>query len=99
MLIPLVTLLLGVFIWVGFDNSFGFLSKGLKKVGWDIKETKAWTSVSKTFPGIGSEFMPSLNEGSFLLMPTAMPHTGVEESKNTVQKLDMLVSNISYNFV
>ena len=94
MLIPLFTLMLGLFIWIGFDSSFGFASKTLKKIGWDIKETKVWVSLSKTFPGIGSEFMPSLNEGSFLLMPTAMPHSGVEESKNTVQKLDMLVSNI-----
>ena len=29
----------------------------------------------------GKEFMPSLNEGSFLLMPTSMPHSGVEENK------------------
>jgi Cu(I)/Ag(I) efflux system membrane protein CusA/SilA len=94
MLIPLFTLLFGLFIWIGFESSFSFLSKGMDKVGWNIKETKVWSSISKTFPGIGSEFMPSLNEGSFLLMPTAMPHTGVEESKNMLQKLDILVSNI-----
>jgi len=94
MLIPMFTLLFGLFIWIGFDSSFSFLSKGTEKLGWNIKETKVWSSISKTFPGIGSEFMPSLNEGSFLLMPTAMPHTGVEESKNMMQKLDILVSNI-----
>jgi Cu(I)/Ag(I) efflux system membrane protein CusA/SilA len=94
MLIPLFTLLFGLFIWLGFDNTFGFASKGFEKVGWNIKETKVWSSISKTFPGIGSEFMPTLNEGSFLLMPTAMPHVGLEESKNTVQKLDMLLASI-----
>ncbi len=94
MLIPVSTLLFGVFIWIGFDNTFGFLSKGFEKVGWKIKETTAWSAVSKTFPGIGSEFMPTLNEGSFLLMPTSMPHAGLEESKNTVQKLDIMLSNI-----
>ncbi len=94
MLIPLFTLLFGVFIWIGFDNTFGFASKGFEKMGWKIKETKVWTSISKTFPGIGSEFMPTLNEGSFLLMPTAMPHAGLEETKNTVQKLDMLLASI-----
>ncbi|HEX9827249.1 MAG TPA: efflux RND transporter permease subunit, partial [Flavobacteriaceae bacterium] len=76
------------------DNIFGFASKGFEKIGWNIKETKVWSSISKTFPGIGSEFMPTLNEGSFLLMPSAMPHAGLEESKNTVQKLDMLLANI-----
>ena len=94
MLIPLFTLLFGVFIWIGFDSTFGFASKGFDKIGWKIKETKVWTSISKTFPGIGSEFMPTLNEGSFLLMPTAMPHAGLEETKNTVQKLDMLLASI-----
>lgn len=42
----------------------------------------------------GSEFMPTLSEGTFLLMPTSMPHSGVEENKETVQKLDMAVSGI-----
>lgn len=42
----------------------------------------------------GKEFMPSLNEGSFLLMPTSMPHAGVEQNKRVVQQLDMLVANI-----
>ena len=42
----------------------------------------------------GKEFMPSLNEGSFLLMPTSMPHAGVEENKRVLQQLDMAVATI-----
>ena len=42
----------------------------------------------------GKEFMPSLNEGSFLLMPTSMPHSGVEENKRVLQQLDMAVATI-----
>ena len=42
----------------------------------------------------GKEFMPSLNEGSFLLMPTSMPHAGVEENKKVLQQLDMAVASI-----
>ncbi|GLB51230.1 cation transporter [Neptunitalea chrysea] len=42
----------------------------------------------------GREFMPSLNEGSFLLMPTSLPHTGVEENKRILQQLDMAVATI-----
>ena len=42
----------------------------------------------------GKEFMPSLNEGSFLLMPTSLPHSGVEENKRVLQQLDMAVANI-----
>ena len=42
----------------------------------------------------GKEFMPSLNEGSFLLMPTSLPHAGVEENRRVLQQLDMAVASI-----
>ncbi len=42
----------------------------------------------------GKEFMPSLNEGSFLLMPTSLPHAGVAENKRVLQQLDMAVASI-----
>lgn len=42
----------------------------------------------------GKEFMPALNEGSFLLMPTSLPHAGVEENKRVLQQLDMAVAAI-----
>ena len=49
--------------------------------GWIMKNT-------------GKEFMPSLNEGSFLLMPTSLPHSGIEENKRVLQQLDMAVATI-----
>jgi Cu(I)/Ag(I) efflux system membrane protein CusA/SilA len=42
----------------------------------------------------GKEFMPSLNEGSFLLMPTSMAHAGITENKRVLQQLDMAVASI-----
>ncbi|MDR2496172.1 MAG: efflux RND transporter permease subunit [Tannerellaceae bacterium] len=43
---------------------------------------------------MGEEFMPSLNEGSFLLMPTSMPHTGVEQNLRLIETIDKRVSAI-----
>lgn len=43
---------------------------------------------------IGEEFMPSLNEGSFLLMPTSMPHAGIEQNLDYVEKLDKRLAAI-----
>jgi Cu(I)/Ag(I) efflux system membrane protein CusA/SilA len=40
------------------------------------------------------EFMPALNEGSFLLMPTSMPHSGNEINEANLRMLDMAVSAI-----
>ena len=42
----------------------------------------------------GKEFMPSLDEGSFLLMPTSLPHSGVAENKRVLQQLDMAVASL-----
>lgn len=43
---------------------------------------------------IGQEFMPSLNEGSFLLMPTSMPHTGIEQNLDYIEALDKRLTAI-----
>ncbi len=46
------------------------------------------------FKQTGQEFMPSLGEGSFLLMPTSMPHSGMEENIRNLRLLDMAVNAI-----
>ncbi|MFX0557559.1 efflux RND transporter permease subunit [Maribacter sp. CXY002] len=46
------------------------------------------------FRNIGKEFMPNLDEGSYLLMPTSMPHAGIAENKKVLQQLDMAVVTI-----
>lgn len=40
------------------------------------------------------EFMPSLDEGAFLLMPTSLPHSGISENKKILQQLDKIVAQI-----
>jgi Cu(I)/Ag(I) efflux system membrane protein CusA/SilA len=38
--------------------------------------------------------MPALNEGSFLLMPTSMPHAGIEQNVDYVKDLDKRLMSI-----
>ncbi len=38
--------------------------------------------------------MPSLDEGSFLLMPTSMPHAGIEQNIDYVKMLDKRLETI-----
>ncbi len=42
----------------------------------------------------GQEFMPTLDEGSFMLMPTSMPHTGVDENIRYCKILDRRIKAI-----
>ncbi len=74
MMLPLFTLVWGFTIWTGSEKMFGWAADGLGKIGLNIRQTGMWGTMIHKFPGIGKEFMPSLNEGSFLLMPTTMPH-------------------------
>jgi len=94
LLLPVITIVLGVMSWIGFNSTFGFIARGVDVLNWNVRTTSVWSGLSHTFPGVGKEFMPSLNEGSFLLMPTSMPHAGVEESTRIVQQLDMRLSGI-----
>lgn len=79
---PIVIVFLGLLIWLGTNKVLGFLPETIK------------TPIASIFPGIGEEFMPSLDEGSFLLMPTTMPHSGVQENVETIRHLDMNLNNI-----
>lgn len=85
--LPIFVILFGILTWQGFDKLFSFMPNA-------IRETETWQSVNKTFPGIGKEFMPSLDEGSFLLMPTTMPHSGIEENLEVIRMLDKKVNAI-----
>lgn len=94
LLIPATVILFGTTVWMGFNSMFGFVATGFDKVGVNIRTTTVWSSLSHSLPGLGKEFMPSLDEGSYLLMPTSMPHAGMEQNKMVVQQLDMLLANI-----
>lgn len=41
---------------------------------------------------IGSEFMPPLNEGALLYMPTAVPGVAISEAKKILQKQDSIIT-------
>ncbi|MFZ9032359.1 MAG: efflux RND transporter permease subunit [Anaerohalosphaeraceae bacterium] len=47
----------------------------------------AWSS-------LGKEFMPSLDEGSFLYMPTTMPHASIGEAIDVLAKIDSAIKTV-----
>ncbi len=79
-----------------------FISYYSRILGWCLEHKIAFLSIPTVIvicgfiimKNTGKEFMPSLNEGSFLLMPTSMPHSGIEENKRVLQQLDMAVASI-----
>jgi Cu(I)/Ag(I) efflux system membrane protein CusA/SilA len=82
--VPMVFIILGAFIWLGFDSLLGWMPDPVKRFG-------PVSKVAHTFPGLGKEFMPPLDEGSYLLMPTTMPHASIGEALDVLKKQDMSI--------
>ncbi|MEX1122569.1 MAG: efflux RND transporter permease subunit, partial [Balneolales bacterium] len=89
-----IIVLFGSLSWRGYDTTFRWLADGFNSIGIEVQETGAWSALNTRFFGLGQEFMPTLNEGSFLLMPTAMPHAGSEEAIQIMRDIDMRVASI-----
>jgi Cu(I)/Ag(I) efflux system membrane protein CusA/SilA len=85
--IPATLMVLGAFIWFGFDRMFGYVPQVLKA-------NPVWSGMSHTFPGLGREFMPPLDEGSFLLMPATMAHASIGEALDILEKQDVAIGSI-----
>jgi len=79
--------LFGLFIWLGFGAFFGWLPQM-------VRTAPPVSAISHTFPGLGKEFMPPLDEGSFLYMPTTMPHASIGEALDVLRKQDMSFNTI-----
>ena len=87
----------GGVIWLGFDGVFGILPGALDRVGLTgdpIRRSAPWVRAVHAFPGLGKEFMPPLDEGSFLYMPTTMPHASIGEATDVLAKLDMAIRSV-----
>ena len=95
--VPGIILLFGGSAWLGFDSVFSFVPKAASTVGVSestIRESRPWQAASSAFPGLGKEFMPPLDEGSFLYMPTTMPHASIGEAMDVLQLQDRLLISI-----
>jgi len=85
--IPIMVVFFGITIWIGFNKVFGFMPNL-------VKDNVVWNNFEKTFPGLGNEFMPALDEGSFLLMPTTMPHSGITENIEVMASINKRMNSI-----
>lgn len=86
-LIPIGLVATGISIWLGFSTVGSLLPDG-------FRESAVAHDLEETFPGLEREFMPDLDEGSFLYMPVTMPHGSLAESKDFIRQTDILFEQI-----
>lgn len=82
LLLPLLISLLGIAIWLGAPSLTRWLPG-------PVKSSAPVVVLNHAFPGLGKEFMPPLDEGSYLYMPTTMPHASISEVHDILRKQDM----------
>jgi copper/silver efflux system protein len=95
--VPIVLLLLGLNAWLGFDRTFSFIPAAAQRVGLDAGDVRAsapWQGAARVFPGLGREFLPALDEGAFLWMPTTMPHASIGEALEVLAHQDMAIAAV-----
>ena len=80
-------LLGGFAVWFGWSGIFGWIP------AW-FRHSAIYRFMDDQVPGLGKEFMPPLDEGSFLFMPTTMPHASIGEVIDVLRKQDMAISSI-----
>ena len=85
--VPLLGLVAGSVIWRGYPAMFGWMPRL-------INESAAGLYLGQRFPGLGREFMPPLDEGAFLFMPTTMPHAAFGEMLDVLQKQDAAIQSL-----
>lgn len=85
--VPITIVVLGLCVWLGFGRVFGWMPD-------TVKRSAPWQDAHAAFPGLGSEFMPALDEGTFLFMPSTMPHASIGQASDVLRQLDAAVRAI-----
>lgn len=94
MTLPLALILLGSTVWLGFDRVTTPLQLGLRTLGYDLSKSETWQRLDRIFPGIGREFMPPLDEGSFLYMPSILPAGSLTLAEEVIQQQDIAIRTV-----
>ena len=92
--IPLVITLAGLTIWLGFNRLASPVQKTFNAVGLYPETTVVWNRLAERFPGIGREFMPPLDEGSLLYMPSLLPSASLTEVQGVLAKQDLAIKEV-----
>jgi len=92
--IPVGLVLLGLTIWLGFTRIAYPVEMGLKAVGVDPTQSAGWQKLNRTFPGLGREFMPPLDEGSLLYMPSLLPSASLTQVQDAIAKQNAAIREV-----
>jgi copper/silver efflux system protein len=91
---PVVVTLLGVLIFTGARTFTAPLTPLAEAVGLDLQRLRLVQWAQARFPGVGSEFMPPLDEGSYLAMPSTLAQASLSQTMEVMQRMNAEIASI-----
>ena len=86
--------LTGWTLGIGWQSISWPLRKGVALVGGDLSAMAIDKTLTRTFPGIGASFLPPLDEGSLLYMPSIPATGGLGETLRVLKTQNQLIGTI-----
>ena len=84
----------GYLLGAGWQTVSWPLRKVFESAGGDFSHTRIDQTMTRAFPGVGSSFLPPLDEGSLLFMPSIPASGGLGETQRVMQIQNRLIETV-----
>jgi Cu(I)/Ag(I) efflux system membrane protein CusA/SilA len=84
----------GYLLGAGWPTLSTPLRHAFALAGADLRATRVDAWLTRTFPGVGSSFLPPLDEGSLLFMPSLPATAGLGETQRIMLEQNRLIQSI-----
>jgi Cu(I)/Ag(I) efflux system membrane protein CusA/SilA len=92
--IPAVVVALGLLTWLGFGRLVYPFEQLLIRGNLNPNRVALYSDLKHRFPGLGREFMPALDEGSLLYMPSLVPAGSLSSAQEVIAAQDRAIRTV-----
>jgi len=92
--IPVIVVVLGVLAWRGVGVMKAPLEPVADSMGVDMEQIRALAWAERVFPGLGSEFMPPLDEGAYLAMPSLLSQASLNQTMDIMRGINAEIATV-----
>ncbi len=84
----------GYLVGLGWPRLSAPLRAAVSALGGDLRQTRLDAALARAFPGVGSSFLPPLDEGGLLFMPSVPATAGLGETQRVMMIQNRAIADI-----
>jgi Cu(I)/Ag(I) efflux system membrane protein CusA/SilA len=84
----------GYLVGLGWPRVSAPLRAAVSALGGDLRQTRLDAALTRAFPGVGSSFLPPLDEGGLLFMPSVPATAGLGETQRVMMIQNRAIADI-----